>query len=134
MAPRQKTLQAGCAFSLANLLPPHIMVRLFIWVAFFSFVACYDHPYFTVPEGGIICHHHDLSTPAGTVSVGCEQVCTAPSPIKVTPLIKKDCVTVAHGAVKYMDPAVNYTCELGACEGSTCKPFDLLIGCWKPLS
>uniref|UniRef100_L7MC89 Evasin n=1 Tax=Rhipicephalus pulchellus TaxID=72859 RepID=L7MC89_RHIPC len=108
------------------------MVRLFFWMAFFPFACCNIHPYHEVPEGGIKCVQHDLRTPAGRVTVGCVEVCNAPSHIKVIPHKPPDCVTVAHDAWQYMKPRVNYTCELGACESDTCKPYELLIGCWRP--
>ncbi|KAL3245347.1 hypothetical protein MRX96_046991 [Rhipicephalus microplus] len=120
-----------CAFSLPNITQPYIMVRLCLCTTFFSFVVCNNHPFYTVPDGGITCTHHNLHTPAGTVTVGCDAVCNAQTHIKATSHIRKDCVTVVHEAVTYMHSGVNYTCELGACDSTVCKPYDLLIGCWK---
>ncbi|XP_075724385.1 uncharacterized protein LOC142767047 isoform X3 [Rhipicephalus microplus] len=77
------------------------------------------------------CHQHSMQTPDGLKIVSCKDECKGRDhKIKISRL-GRQCLDVPVEAVKYLSAAVNYTCELGECDGQNkCMPYHLLIGCW----
>ncbi|XP_075724382.1 uncharacterized protein LOC142767047 isoform X2 [Rhipicephalus microplus] len=93
------------------------------------------------------CHQHSMQTPDGLIPcttginnmqacggkkiVSCKDECKGRDhKIKISRL-GRQCLDVPVEAVKYLSAAVNYTCELGECDGQNkCMPYHLLIGCW----
>uniref|UniRef100_A0A224YCU5 Evasin n=1 Tax=Rhipicephalus zambeziensis TaxID=60191 RepID=A0A224YCU5_9ACAR len=108
------------------------MVHLFTAAAFILIIACHrghgskqNHSY---QCGG----HPLLETPAGEKLMGCQHPCKKPYEGKVG-YSGFPCVTVPSDAWRHMTAGVNYTCSLGICDKQhKCKPYGLLIGCWKP--
>uniref|UniRef100_L7MA88 Evasin n=1 Tax=Rhipicephalus pulchellus TaxID=72859 RepID=L7MA88_RHIPC len=108
------------------------MVQVFPWAAFLLIIACYlGHGSGTSSTN---CDPFNMQTPAGLKVVGCAPICQKRTdPVKAS-RSKMECLIVSPEARNHIVVDVNYTCELGICDGdNNCNSSDLFIGCWKPL-